>query len=402
MPRMIRAFLIACAAAAVLAPIASASGTAASGAPMDPQGLIADDIESEAYAAYRRLSAQKAFKGPEIVLVDYRLPSSARRLFIVNLMTGAVEAHYVAHGRGSDPGHTNKAQRFSDALSTGMSSVGAYRGLGLYQSPDHGPALRLAGLDPTNASAYRRLIVFHTAAYFDPAAGKLGRSCGCFVVTAGEMTRVYDVIADGGFLYAGPVRLNDLSASTARDCNTACGNACPTTPPLMASNEPKAPVALASAEPPLAAPTPAPQPPVLLAAAPLPVQEAVLPPSSVPTPQVKPALPQAPAPVQVVEETPVPLPKPALDMAAEPPAQIAEASAAEIPTPHAKPTLDPAPSDAMALVTGLPLPAAKPGDLTAPNALAAALVPDIVFGETPVPAPKPVNLQRVADAGIVP
>lgn len=396
MRRMVRALLVAFASAAACVSHATASGSAANGAPMDPNGLIADDIESEAYAAYRRLSAAKPFRGTEIVIIDYRLPSSARRLYIVNLMSGAVEPHYVAHGRGSDPDHTKRARRFSDAMSTGMSSVGAYRGLNPYDSAEHGPALRLAGLDPTNASAYRRLIVFHTAPYFDPAGGKLGRSCGCFVVTAGDMRRVYDVVANGGFLYAGPAALHDPAASTARDCSAACGSGC-TAPPLVASVDP-APAPALAAVPPLApAPTPAPAapptpPPVMVAAAPAP------PPAPgfvAPTPRAKPDFA-----VTLVAglDAPVPLPKPALDIPITSPV-LAEAD--PVPTPLPKPVIETAPALALAAVTGAPVLGAKPLPAM-PLAAAAIAVPDFAPGETPVPAPKPANLQRIADAGASP
>jgi hypothetical protein len=316
---MKRAMLSVCALFLALAPFAQAA-PAANGAPLDPQNLIADDIQAEALANYARAAAQKPFRGSEIVIVDYRMPTDARRLFILNLATGAVETHYVAHGRGSDPGHTLKAQRFSDVMSTGMSSVGAYRGLERYTSATHGPALRLAGLSTTNASAYERLIVFHTAGYFAPEAGRFGRSCGCFVVTTEDMKRVYDVIADGGFLYAGPARLHDRTASFQRDCNTECGNTCPE--PLIADARPaKSPAATRVAD---VRPTPkraAPEPPV-------------------PQPLAKPALPSAAAVAVAAElDPPLPLAKPDLS---RPGGQtlglvVPDVAPGQIPVPAAKP-----------------------------------------------------------------
>lgn len=415
---MMRALVLACAAALGLASTAGAVSNSASGAPMDPHNLIADDIEAEAYAAYGRLAQQHAFKGPEIVIIDYRLPSSAKRLYIANLITGAVEATYVAHGRGSDPGHTRVAQRFSDAISTGMSSVGAYRGLNRYQSGEHGPALRLAGLDATNASAYRRLIVFHTAGYFNPAAGRYGRSCGCFVVTTDQMKRVYDVIADGGFLYAGPARLHDRSASTARDCSKECGSGCTPQPLLVKNETPEAPVAVAAVVPPPPEPAPQPPPVVLAAAAPAPEKPMAVaaaaspaPVFDAPLPQPKPSLAAEPAPVvmaaAVTDDVPLPLAKPALDVA-PPPVAIAEADTSHVPLPQAKPVLSDTPPDAAAIaaVIDAPRPAyGRPAIMddaqweTASVADAALDVPDVAPGELPIPSPKPVTLQRVADAG---
>ena len=352
---------------------------ALNGAPMDPQNVIADDIQSEALAAYRRHAAGYAFKGTEIVIVDYRRPSNTPRLFVLNLATGGVEAYYVAHGRGSDPAHTKSALRFSDAPTTGMSSVGAFRGLELYQSPEHGPAMRLAGLDSTNTNAYDRLIVFHTASYFNPAAGRFGRSCGCFVVTKEAMARIYGVLSDGGFLYAGPARLHDRSATTAQDCNPACGGGCRPAPLIAAAKRPKAP-AFAKAEP-APAPTPLPAPSPVLVAVADPVSQATRP---------------APVAAAAVHDVPVPLPKPAPKSAPD-----AATEVAEVPVPLAKPGLSP-PLIASADDQNAPVPHAKPDlrpsvDDTSLAAIPDLLVPDPQPGQVPVPIRKPVGLQRMAE-----
>ncbi len=390
----------------------ASAATALNGAKLDPLNLINDQIETEALSSYARHAAQKPFKGDEIVIVDYALPSSAKRLYIVNIRTGAVEAHYVAHGRGSDPGHTRMAVRFSDAETSGMSSVGAFRGLERYKSPNHGPALKLAGLDGTNAGAYRRLIVFHTAPYFDPQNGRFGRSCGCFVVTKGDMTRVYDVIADGGFLYAGPARLHDAAATTARDCNTECGNTCPNAPLIArATPAPRAPATVALVASADTAPPPLPQPKPAKAAAP--VRMAAL--KSEPEPVQRPARPDFDAPVPLAKpkfaaatevaaafDAPVPRLKPALDMdAIDGEARIAAAellgrTQAPRPVAMAKPAT-------RAALADIPLPSPKPASIAAadltPDLVAQPLVPDVAPGETPVPSAKPAGRRQTAEAG---
>lgn len=382
------------------------AATAINGAPIDPQNLINDEIEAEALASYARHAQQQPFRGDEIVIVDYAKPSSAKRLYILNIRTGAVEAHYVAHGRGSDPAHTNMAVRFSDAETSGMSSVGAFRGLERYKSPSHGPALKLTGLDQTNESAYRRLIVFHTAAYFDPDKGRYGRSCGCFVVTKEDMGRVYDVIADGGFLYAGPARLHDPSASTAADCNTACGNTCPNAP-LMAKAtpipRPSAPVMIAKAEPP-PLPKPKTDAPVVMAALKAETPKRAKPDFDAPVPLAKPELTAA---VQLAAfEAPVPQLKPALDdEAIDGEARIA---AQEVLNRRNAPRLiamanHPAAAPVAGVAADVPVPEAKPariaGLAVAPELAAQPLVPDVAPGETPVPSAKPPALRQTADAG---
>ncbi len=386
----------------------ASAATALNGAKLDPLNLINDQLENEALTSYARHASQRPFKGDEIVIVDYALPSSAKRLYIVNIRTGAVEAHYVAHGRGSDPDHTKMAVRFSDAETSGMSSVGAFRGLERYRSPTHGPALKLDGLDQTNESAYRRLIVFHTAAYFDPENGRFGRSCGCFVVTKGDMTRVYDVIADGGFLYAGPARLHDASASTARDCNTACGNTCPDAPLMAkATPAPRAPaaaVAVASAEP--APPLPQPKPqaaPVVMAALkpePPPEPKPARPDFNAPVPLAKPKLSEA---VQLASlDVPVPQLKPALDIATiDGEARMAAEEILSRPTrPH---LVAMAHRPAAAEVSDIPEPVAKPASLAdaATEISLQPVVPDVAPGETPVPSAKPAALLQTADQAAV-
>lgn len=373
---------------------------------IDPQNLIADDIEMEALRAYHRQSAVRAFRGSEIVIVDYRLPSSRPRLFIVDLSNGAVDSFYVSHGRGSDPGHTKSAQRFSDIPSTGMSSVGAFRGADRYRSPNHGPALRLIGLDATNRSAYDRLIVFHTAPYFDPAAGRFGRSCGCFVVPKSDMTRVYDVVADNGFLYAGPATLHDETANFQRDCNTACGNRCPD--PLIADARKPArskAVAVARAAPPppadpvIPAPrAPAPLPAVAAVTAPAaPVAPVAAPPAD--TPAAPPILvaraePAAPSPVPAARADgpppPLPIAKPAGVMTAMAQTKSAGspvlAETQDVPLPIAKPA---GLSDTLAVAE-----ASDAAEVAAP--VIARLVPDFGPGETPVPSPKPLSVNSTA------
>jgi hypothetical protein len=333
---------------------------------LDPQNLIADDIQAEALAAHRRHAAQAAFRGSELVIIDYRKASNEPRLFILDLATGAVEAHYVAHGRGSDPGHTQVAMRFGDAPTSGMSSVGAFRGLERYQSSENGPALRLAGLDWTNANAFDRLIVFHTASYFNPAERRFGRSCGCFVVTRQAMERIYGVLADGGFLYAGPAGLHDRNASAVRDCNPRCGGNC--SEPLIASVKPPVgrPVTVAKSD--------------------------TMP--SEPRPKALPARPVHSVALAQAEPVPIrPRPKPFL-----PPEHRRVVTG--IPTPLAKPDLPDRSSGAMASADRTPVPSAKPDLRPMLDELAATSgelkIPNPGPDETPVPAQKPAGLRQVA------
>lgn len=140
-----------------------------------------------------------------IGIVDFTRPSSAPRLFILDIATGAMQSHLVAHGRGSDPTHTGWALRFSNEPGSLASSTGAYLS-GAEYSGKHGRSMRVIGLDPENANAESRAIVVHAASYVGPdiaaRAGKLGRSQGCFAVSDTSLGDVLGQLGAGRLIYA--------------------------------------------------------------------------------------------------------------------------------------------------------------------------------------------------------
>jgi len=123
----------------------------------------------------------------------------------VDVASGRVASHLVAHGRGSDPGHTGWLQRFSNEPSSHATSAGAYRTDGLYVGA-HGPSIRLAGLDSTNSNALSRAIVVHEAWYVSPEMarthGVLGRSEGCFALSNTSLPEVLARLGSGHMIYA--------------------------------------------------------------------------------------------------------------------------------------------------------------------------------------------------------
>lgn len=140
-----------------------------------------------------------------IGIVDFTRPSSAPRLFIVDIASGATQSHLVAHGRGSDLAHSGWAVRFSNEPGSLASSSGAYA-TGAEYVGKHGRSMRVSGLDPENGNAESRAIVVHAAAYVGPQiaarAGKLGRSEGCFAVSDASLADVLDRLGAGRLLYA--------------------------------------------------------------------------------------------------------------------------------------------------------------------------------------------------------
>jgi L,D-transpeptidase catalytic domain len=140
-----------------------------------------------------------------IGVVHFSLPSSAARLFIVDVSSGATKSHLVAHGRGSDPAHTGWTRLFSNVPGSYASSAGAFL-TGSEYAGHHGRSMHLAGLDPENSNAESRAIVVHAAWYVTPniaaRTGMLGRSQGCFAVSAASLDNVLNQLGSGRMLYA--------------------------------------------------------------------------------------------------------------------------------------------------------------------------------------------------------
>jgi hypothetical protein len=96
-------------------------------------------------------------------VIDYSLPSSQRRLWVIDPQRVAVLFHeFVSHGRGStsdeDP---DRAVRFGNEPESHRSSLGTFLTGDTY-SGKHGHSLELVGLEPgVNDRALERRIVIH-------------------------------------------------------------------------------------------------------------------------------------------------------------------------------------------------------------------------------------------------
>jgi hypothetical protein len=138
-------------------------------------------------------------------VADFSRPSSDGRLHLVDMASGQVTSLLVAHGRGSDPAHTGWLSRFSNTPGSDCTSEGAYL-TGADYVGEHGPSMRLIGLDPSNDNAEPRAIVVHSAAYVGPeilqAHGVLGRSNGCFAVSQADLPQVLRRLPTGSLLVA--------------------------------------------------------------------------------------------------------------------------------------------------------------------------------------------------------
>lgn len=138
-----------------------------------------------------------------ISIVDFSLPSSAKRLFVIDLANNKLLfCTYVAHGNGSGLEYAN---RFSNIPQSNKSSLGFYKTLNTYMG-GHGYSLKLEGLERgINDNANRRDIVIHGAAYVSEALarsqGYIGRSQGCPALPEKIHKPIINTIKNGTCLF---------------------------------------------------------------------------------------------------------------------------------------------------------------------------------------------------------
>jgi hypothetical protein len=158
----------------------------------------------------RALAALEANRGviryaDVIGIADFSRFSRDPRFYIVDLRSGFVTEHHVAHGRGSDPANYGFLQYFSNEMGSEATSQGAYLTGDAYQGK-YGYSLRLTGLDSSNSNALARQIVVHSAWYAEPrmveSFGKLGRSEGCFALPGVSHAEAMTRLGSGRLLYA--------------------------------------------------------------------------------------------------------------------------------------------------------------------------------------------------------
>ncbi len=192
------------AAACLVLLLASARAAGAAGEAPRPALL------ERGLSAYARLEAAGRVRNPVLSVIDYSLPSSQRRLWVLDPDSKQVLfREYVAHGRGSsDPDRPELAVRFGNEVGSLRSSLGAFLTEEPYQGI-HGTSLRLLGLEPgRNDHAEERQIVIHPADYVSRAfrlqsGGRLGRSFGCPALDPSVAKRVIERIRSGSVLYIG-------------------------------------------------------------------------------------------------------------------------------------------------------------------------------------------------------
>jgi hypothetical protein len=185
----------------VLAAIGSAllvAGSARAATGPRPQVM---DLARQAWECARRSGE---VDGPLLTVIDYSLPSTAKRLWVIDMIRRRVLWHeLVAHGEGSGE---VEAVAFSNQPGSRRSSLGLFRTEDIYRGR-HGASLRLEGLEPgINDNAMDRALVIHGASYVSSRVvstfGRLGRSWGCPALDRRVSRTIIDRIKGGSAVFA--------------------------------------------------------------------------------------------------------------------------------------------------------------------------------------------------------
>lgn len=170
---------------------------------LDSLGLSKEAFQY-ALMGYNELDKQgKLRKDGILSIVDFSLPSTKKRLFVIDMASGSLLFNtLVSHGRNSGK---EMATSFSNAAESFKSSLGFYITGGTYKGK-HGVSLRLEGEEAgINDNAMERGIVMHAADYVNDLLarkqGYIGRSLGCPAVPPQLHKKIINTIQNGSCLF---------------------------------------------------------------------------------------------------------------------------------------------------------------------------------------------------------
>lgn len=174
----------------------------------DSLDLDSLDLSREAYQkavkGFLNLESSGEIRNPGVLsIIDFSLPSSKKRLFILDMFNGRLLFNsLVSHGRNSG---TVMATRFSNRCNSYMTSLGFYLTGDPFRGK-HGYSLRLEGIEKGwNDNVFRRAIILHPANYVSEEhirqSGYLGRSEGCPAVPKSLNKAIIDAIRGGSCLF---------------------------------------------------------------------------------------------------------------------------------------------------------------------------------------------------------
>lgn len=162
------------------------------------------EVLRTALEAHERALDRGLVKRPDILsVIDFSLPSTQRRMWVLDLSDNSVLYHErVTHGKNSG---ANRTESFSNVSMSLKSNIGLLTTAETYYGKN-GYSLRLDGHEPGfNDLARERAIVVHGADYateeFMNRIGRLGRSWGCPALDPEISREVIDTIKGGSVLF---------------------------------------------------------------------------------------------------------------------------------------------------------------------------------------------------------
>lgn len=193
---------------------------------LDP-GVLARALDAVRCA----VAAGEAEREDTLTVIDYSLPSTAKRLWVFDLERRRLLFHeLVAHGKNTGENH---ARRFSNVEGSLQTSLGLFRTDDTYYGKN-GYSLRLHGLEPgINHLALPRTIVIHGAPYvsaeFARRHGRIGRSWGCPAVPDAVARPLIDTIKGGTLVFSYYPDRDWLGGSTFLAASCGVGGGTPPT-----------------------------------------------------------------------------------------------------------------------------------------------------------------------------
>ena len=188
--------------------------------------MISSEALKTALSGYAALNEEGKITQKDIItVIDFSLPSTQERLFVINIKTKElIEKSLCAHGKNSGELY---ATTFSNTSESNESSLGFYIANETYNGK-HGYSLKLDGQEPgINSNARERGIVMHAADYvskaFINATGRLGRSQGCPAVPTDQFQKIISLIKGGSCLFIyHPDKFYRQHSSLLKNHNESC------------------------------------------------------------------------------------------------------------------------------------------------------------------------------------
>jgi hypothetical protein len=164
-------------------------------------------VLTKALTAYRAARRDGKTTSPIFTVIDFELPSTMKRMWVMNIETGALLHHeQVTHGTNSDRDNDGRVDPggLSNTNMSKQSNIGLLKTAETYHSSKfNGTSMRMDGLEPGfNDNARDRAIVMHPASYADREEGqKMGRSWGCPALDPDVSGDIIETIKDGTLIF---------------------------------------------------------------------------------------------------------------------------------------------------------------------------------------------------------